>query len=164
MNPLLRDLYAHQAWADAEHWRAIEAHGRAAEDGAMRSRLHHIHLVQRAFRWIVGGRQEPFVITKPEDFATLVALKAYAREYHEEIASYLASLPPSRFDESIPVPWFKDPPLTITVAEALSQCAMHSQWHRGQNAARLRELGAEPPAVDLIFWYWKGRPDAAWTA
>ena len=46
--------------------------------------------------------------------------------------------------------------------EALTQCAMHSQWHRGQNAMRLRELGGEPPAVDLIVWYWKGRPEAQW--
>ena len=51
----------------------------------------------------------------------------------------------------------------ITVAEALTQAAMHSQWHRGQNAVRLRELGVEPPPVDLIVWYWKGRPAAAWT-
>jgi hypothetical protein len=26
MNSLLLDLYGHQAWADAEHWRAIGAH------------------------------------------------------------------------------------------------------------------------------------------
>jgi len=79
------------------------------------------------------------------------------------MAGYLAALPPSRFEESIRIPWFDDPPLTITIAEALSQCAMHSQWHRGQNAVRLRELGAEPPPVDLIVWYWNGRPAAAWS-
>jgi uncharacterized damage-inducible protein DinB len=38
--------------------------------------------------------------------------------------------------------------------------ALHSQHHRGQNATRLRELGAVPPATDLIVWYWKGRPAA----
>jgi hypothetical protein len=27
----------------------------------------------------------------------------------------------------------------------------------------LRELGAEPPMTDLIFWYWKGRPGPDWT-
>ena len=47
----------------------------------------------------------------------------------------------------------KDPALTITVGEALTQCAMHSQWHRGQNATRLRELGGHPPMVDLIVWF-----------
>jgi uncharacterized damage-inducible protein DinB len=60
------------------------------------------------------------------------------------------------------VDWFKDPPLTITIAEALTQCAMHSHYHRGQNATRLRELGVEPPLTDLIVWYWRGRPAAAW--
>jgi len=163
MNPLLHDLYAHQSWADAEHWRAIEAHPPAAADDAIRKRLHHLHLVQRAFRWIAGDRLTPFTITKPEDFCALADLKAWAREYHDEVARYLPSLPPSRFDEAIQVPWFSEPPLTLTVAEALTQAAMHSQWHRGQNAVRLRELGVEPPTVDLIVWYWKGRPAAAWT-
>ena len=37
---------------------------------------------------------------------------------------------------------------------------MHSHYHRGQNATRLRELGGEPPMTDLIVWYWKGRPVA----
>jgi uncharacterized damage-inducible protein DinB len=162
MNPLLRDLYGHQEWADAEHWRAIDAHPVAAADQATRERLHHINLVQRAFRWIVGDRHAPFTITRLEDFATLGDLKSAAREYHGEIGRFLLALPPRRFDETIEVPWFKDPGLSLTVAEALTQCAMHSQWHRGQNAIRLRELGGEPPPVDLIVWYWKGRPAAAW--
>ena len=49
-------------------------------------------------------------------------------------------------------------PLTITVGEALMQMAMHSQWHRGQNATRLRELGAQPAAVDLIAGTGKAGP------
>ena len=162
MNPLLRDLYGHQHWADAEHWRAVDAHPPAAADPAIRTRLHHMHLVQRAFRWMVGDRQAPFPWSKPEDFPTLADLQSATREYHDEMSRFLAALPAQRFDERIEIPWFKDPPLSLTVAEALTQCAMHSQWHRGQNAARLRELGAEPPMVDLIVWYWKGRPAAVW--
>jgi len=162
MNPLLRDLYGHQEWADAEHWRAIEATPAAADDAALRARLHHLHLVQRAFRWVVGDRRTPFAITKPEDVTGLGDVKSMAREYHEEVGRFLEALPEERFGQRIDVPWFRDPPLSLTVAEALAQCAMHSQWHRGQNAVRLRELGAEPPPVDLIVWYWKGRPPPAW--
>ena len=161
---MLRDLYGHQRWADAEHWRAIEAHAPAAADPALRARLHHIHLVQRAFRWMVGDRQTSFPWTKPEDFPTLADLKSATRAYHDEVSQFLAATPAERFEESVEIPWFKEPALTLTVTEALTQCAMHSQWHRGQNAVRLRELGAEPPMVDLIIWYWKGRPDAVWTA
>jgi uncharacterized damage-inducible protein DinB len=64
--------------------------------------------------------------------------------------------------QSIHMVWFTAPPLWITVAEALTQCVMHSQHHRGQNAARLRELGGEPPTTDYIVWLWKGRPAPAW--
>jgi len=162
MNPLLRDLYGHQVWADAELWRAIEAHPPAAADLAIRDRLHHTHIVQRAFRWVVGTRQPAFVMTKSTDFPALSDLKAYAREYHHEMPGFLDTLTVERLDTKIDILWFKDPPLHITVAEALTQCAMHSHYHRGQNAARLRELGGEPPLTDLIVWYAKGRPPANW--
>jgi hypothetical protein len=33
-NAWLRDLYSHQAWADAEHWRALGAHQPARNDEA----------------------------------------------------------------------------------------------------------------------------------
>src|SRR5438270_11083425 len=79
MNPLLRDLCQHQAWADALHWRAIEAHPSAGADQAIRNRLHHIHMVQRAFVWAVDGRTGAPPITSPEEFGSLAELKRYAR-------------------------------------------------------------------------------------
>jgi uncharacterized damage-inducible protein DinB len=162
MNSLLRDFCAHQAWADAEHWRAIEAHAPAADDAAIRRRLHHIHLVQRAFTWAVGDRATGLVVTSAEDFGSVDELKAYARGSHEGLERFLQSVTDARLDAPISMPWFTDPPLTITVTEALTQCAMHSHYHRGQNATRLRELGGTPPLIDLIAWYWKGRPAPIW--
>jgi uncharacterized damage-inducible protein DinB len=161
MNPTLRDLVDHQLWADAEHWTAIAAHVPARDDRAIRERLHHLHIVQRAFVWITGDRSTQFVMSKPEDYASFDALREFARGSHEQIASRRDAITEEQLDERIEILWFKEPPLRITRAEALTQMAMHSQWHRGQNATRLRELGAEPPTVDLIVWYWKGRPSAA---
>jgi hypothetical protein len=51
MNPLLRDFCQHQAWADAEHWRAIEAHPAAAQDAAIKNRLHHVDRTIADFRF-----------------------------------------------------------------------------------------------------------------
>jgi uncharacterized damage-inducible protein DinB len=42
------------------------------------------------------------------------------------------------------------------------QAAMHSHYHRGQNATRLRELGGVPPATDFIMWVRNGQPNARW--
>jgi uncharacterized damage-inducible protein DinB len=162
VNPLLRDLYDHQAWADAEHWRAIEAWPPARDDRAIRDRLHHIHLVQRGFLWTVRDRPAPFAMTTSGEFTSPDDLKRYGREYHDQILAYLGDVSDTRLAEMATIPWFKDPPLSITVAEALTQCALHSHYHRGQNATRLRELGGEPPPTDLIFWYWKGRPAPVW--
>ena len=161
-NGWLHDLYSHQTWADSEHWRALGGHQAARDDHAIHKRLHHIHFVQRAFLWTVGDRMSPFVVDKAEDFASFDELRAYARRYHEQVPALLAGLSDARLAEPVSIVWFKDPPLTITVAEALTQCAMHSHYHRGQNATRLRELGGEPPATDLIVWYWKGRPAPLW--
>jgi uncharacterized damage-inducible protein DinB len=162
VNGLLTDLYGHQAWADAEHWRAMEAHPSALDDRAIRDRLHHIHLVQRIFIWAVSDRSVPFVTTMPQDFKSAADLKQYAREYHEQALVLVRQIGDGRLDEVVGIPWLPDPPLSLTVAEALTQGAMHSHYHRGQNATRLRELGGEPPFTDLIIWYWKCRPAPAW--
>jgi hypothetical protein len=91
MNALLHDLYEHQAWADAEHWRAIAVHPPARDDQAIRHRLHHLHLVQRSFMWAVGDRTTAFAFSKPDDFKTFDALKAFARESHATIGIGRAS-------------------------------------------------------------------------
>jgi uncharacterized damage-inducible protein DinB len=164
MNPLLHDFCGHQGWADAEHWRAIEAHPAAAQDAAIKHRLHHIHLVQHWYLWAAGDRRVPFTGTKPEDFTSVEALKAYARDYHEQIARFVSTVSDARLADTMSLPVVLDPPLEVTVTEGLTHCAMHSHYHRGQNATRLRELGVEPPSTDLIVWYWKNRPAPAWTS
>ena len=164
MNPLVRDLYGHQVWADAEHFRAIGAHPAARDDNAIRDRLHHIAIVQRGFLWAIGDRQEAFAFTRPDDFTSFHALNRYAREHHDRLTPVIRSLSDTRLAESIAIPWFNDPPLSLTVAEALTQGALHSHYHRGQNATRLREIGGEPPMTDYIYWLWKGRPEADWAA
>jgi len=159
---MLQDLLRHQEWADAEHWRAIECCSAAVGDPAIRTRLHHIAQVQRAFAWAVGDQREPFTITRAEDFADPSALKSYAAGYYERSLPRLLQLTPDQQARRLTIPWFQKPPLEIRVDEALTQCAMHSHYHRGQNATRLRELGGETPLIDLIAWFWKGRPSASW--
>ena len=48
---------------------------------------------------------------------------------------------------------------TVTHVEFL-QVVLHTQHHRGQVCARLRDAGGEPPTVDFIVWLWEGRPAA----
>jgi uncharacterized damage-inducible protein DinB len=158
----LEELYAHQEWADAEHWRAFEAHPSALADKAIRDRLLHIHLVQHAFLWITGPRTTAFESRKIEDFPGIADLKNYAREGLTQLGNLLKSSGPDRLEEVIEVIWFR-PPAKISVRQALTQAAMHSHYHRGQNATRLRELGGTPPTTDFIVWLHKGQPAAQWS-
>lgn len=161
MSSYLEELYAHQEWADAEHWRAFEAHPPALGDKVIRERLHHIHLVQHAFLWITGPRTEALANRKLEDFPRVSDLKKYAREGLSELNDFVNSLDNARADETVEVIWFR-PPAKISIRQALTQAAMHSHYHRGQNAARLRELGGTPPTTDFIVWLHKGQPKAVW--
>jgi len=160
MPSYLDELYGHQEWADAEHWRALESHPPALADRAIRERLHHIHLVQSAFLWVVGPRTAQFVMTKAEDYSNMADLKAFARKVHTELAAMLDAMD-DHMAEKAEVPWFQ-PPLKISVRHALMQAAMHSHYHRGQNATRLRELGGAPPMTDFIVWVRNGQPNARW--
>ena len=156
---MLADLYGHQAWADAEHWRALQAHPAALADATLFERLYHIHAVQRAFLCVATG--EPYQRRAASEFDP-PALLAWAREYHAAAAELIARLDGAALARPAHVSWFKDPPVSLTLEQALTQAAMHSHYHRGQNATRLRELGGVPPLTDLIVWWWKGRPAAQW--
>ena len=160
MHPWLDDLFGHQEWADAEHWRVMSTRAPALDDEVIRARLHHIHLVQWAFLSVCRG-EEP-VFARLDSFDDPAALCAYGRSYHEAVRPWLAGLTPRQFDQPVSIPWFEDPPLRLPVSLALTQAAMHSHHHRAQNALRLRELGAEPPTVDFIVWVWKARPAPTW--
>jgi uncharacterized damage-inducible protein DinB len=161
MSSYLDELYAHQEWADAEHWRAFEAHPEALTDKAICERLLHIHQVQYAFLWITGPQTSGFEFKKLEDFPNMADLKEYARRYHAAASELLKGLDQAKLEELVEAPWFK-PPLKLSRRHALTQAAMHSNYHRGQNATRLRELGGAPPMTDFIIWLRNGQTAAQW--
>jgi len=157
----LHELYGHQEWADAEHWRAFEAHPAALADKAICERLLHIHQVQYAFLWITGPQTSGFEFKKLEDFPGMADLKQYAQRYHVAAAELLRGLDQAKIEEVVEAPWFT-PPVRLSRRHALTQAAMHSHYHRGQNATRLRELGGAPPMTDFIIWLRQGQPAAKW--
>jgi uncharacterized damage-inducible protein DinB len=161
MPSYLDELYAHQEWADAEHWRAFEAHPTALKDKSLYERLHHIHAVQHGFLWITGPRTSAFEYKKAEEYPNPAALKKYAQQGLTGLRERLRTATPEALEEVIEVPWFQ-PTLKISRRQALMQAVMHSHYHRGQNAMRLRELGGVPPTTDFILWLHKDQPPADW--
>ncbi|MBI3192901.1 MAG: hypothetical protein HYZ34_00375 [Ignavibacteriae bacterium] len=156
----LRELYEHQAWADAELWRAVVAHPQALEDTLIRERFYHYHLAQDAFLLIVQKKQ---LIFKPlEDYKTMNDLYEYAKGNHIFALQFIQDITEEFLAERVFIPWFKEPRLIITKGQSLLQAVMHSQYHRGQNASRLKDLGGKPPLLDYIAWLQQERPQAPW--
>lgn len=155
MLPVIRDLYAHQAWADAEMWRYAEPY---TPEKRILELLNHIHAVQRYFLSVAEGE----ALTREELMVELPAggLKQSYRRYHERVGSYLPKVRESHLNDLVNVPWF--PTVQPHVGEALMQSALHSIHHRAQVVMLAHERGAETGPVDYIVWVTKSRPAPAW--
>lgn len=158
MLPLIRDLHAHQAWADAELFRMIAATPAAHQDTAVLKLLNHMNAVYRFFVLSVQG--EAPSREEMEQELSLEELQAAMHKMHRLADSYFPKLRESRLNVPIHVPWFQD--FQPTTQDALVQAVMHSQNHRGQLLTMLRHLGAKTKTLDYIVWVKKGRPSPEW--
>lgn len=166
---VLRQLIRHMEWADAEVWRAVQAHEPAGRDSRLRELLTHLHVVQRLF--LVVWQKQPFDPSKGRpEFATAADLRAWARTYYPEANDFLDALDRQVLTEGVSMPWIESFEAqlgrtfsTPTLGETMFQVTSHSTYHRGQVNARLREIGGEPPLVDYIAWIWFGRPEPDWS-
>jgi uncharacterized damage-inducible protein DinB len=156
----LQDLLGHMAWADAVALHAWRKSGLTSEE-ELRRRWDHIATVQEAFLKVLSGEELQWDPAKP--VPTFEELAAWIPKNHRGLQHHLAALNETDLGTTIQMPWF-DPPCVITVGEAFTQVAMHTQHHRGQVATRLKDKGAAPKDVDFILWIWKGRPQPRWEA
>ena len=165
----LVSLVEHMEWADARIWSAIRAlspERAAASD--LRERLFHLHLVQQLY--LSMWRDAP-VRTLPElaDYPDLEAVRRWARPFYSEARAVIEGADERRLQEAIVVPFSErvaqpGRPIThATFAETVVQVVLHTTHHRGQLATRARELGGDPPTVDLVLWILTGRPHAEWS-
>ncbi len=170
MNDLvsLQELFRHMEWADSLIWTAVFASPEASSDTALRDRLHHTHLVQRAFLRVWRG---DYSGPQASSFTDSRSLLHWAREYYAELTRYMSRLNGKGLGRPLAVPWAQMIESRLgrkaeapSLGETLLQVTMHSAYHRGQVSTRLRELGGEPPLTDFIVWVWLGKPQPAWPA
>jgi uncharacterized damage-inducible protein DinB len=162
----LADLFRHMEWADALTWKSVLASEGARTDAKLRERLYHLHVVQRAFlrMWRGEPRESPYPV-----FEDAPSLMRWGRAYYGEAASHLASLGDAGLSGPLRDPRagvieqrIGRPPREATIGESALQVVLHTNYHRGQINALLREVGGEPSTVDYIAWVWLGRPVAQW--
>lgn len=164
----LQESLDHLEWADAEILGVALAVPAASHDERIRTLLIHIHEVQWAYLQL--WRDEPVVIPERESFAGLESVSAWARDYHTRRRHFVSGLVTADLDRHIVFPWAKQLSARFgkvyptSLRQSMLQVTLHSAYHRGQVATRLREVGAEPPLVDFVAWVWRGQPSANWPA
>ena len=162
----LSELLQHMEWADAATWRSVLALSEAREDADLHQRLHHLHLVQKAFLQI--WQDQPMALSTADDFTHLDALRTWAQPYYGELTEYLETVDGAHLDQPVVLPWSEDlnrrygKVHPTTLGQTMLQVTSHTTHHRGQVSARLRALGGEPPLCDYIAWLWQGQPPADW--
>lgn len=101
----------------------------------------------------------------PRDFfpqnVSLQEVTDQVKEIHSLWTDYLSRLDDSELGrefeyQSLEGPWFRN-----TVEDILTQLFGHSWYHRGQIAALVRAIGAEPAATDFVFWAREAIPPRA---
>ena len=162
----LTDLYHHMEWADAAVWTAVLASAEGKTDKKLLDYFYHLHMVQFAFLRVWRGepRETPF-----PTFDSANTLMGWGRTYYADAVAHLAAMNDRALAEPMPVPWadmverrLGRKPQPTAFGETALQVTLHSQYHRGQINAHLKDLGGNPPLVDFIVWVWLARPGAVW--
>ncbi len=160
MLDLIRDLYAHQEWADARHWRAVLDSKAARGDAELKARMVHLHGAQQV--WLGRWQGLWLGFPKAEDHASIEDTYHFAQACHAALRAFLSLRKEADLMEVIAYTNLAGEAFTQPLHELMLHLAMHSQYHRGQNAARLRALGPPAPGTDLVTWQREGRPAARW--
>lgn len=116
--------------------------------GALRDLV--LHIVQSESFWIRGVIEEQETSPlEPEQFPEVRELRTRWDEIRQETIRICQSLTPGQLGEARRVDW-EGQTFTFTVKLACWHFFMHEVHHRGQLCLLLRQLGHQPPRVDMI--------------
>jgi uncharacterized damage-inducible protein DinB len=150
-------LFAYNRWADrrildACRWLTAEQYAAEPAPGwsSVRSSIVHIAVVTDGWLRVLAGESVETAATEAE----LPTVDDAARLL-ERADRTLGDLLPSLSPEQLTMPRTlrgRGRSATLPPWAVLRHIVNHSTYHRGQVAAKLKRLGAEPPATDLFFW------------
>jgi uncharacterized damage-inducible protein DinB len=144
----LKDLARHQAWADAQHWKTLHANAPLLADADIRKRLNHMIMACEMLAALARGESPD--VAGMKDRESVEEIEAAMTKANAGLAATLGTV---NLDKMIKLPRGPKGPFDAPAGVLLLQALTHSQHHRGQNAARMRELGVTPPMTDFVVWY-----------
>jgi uncharacterized damage-inducible protein DinB len=153
---ILRELFNYNYWARD---RQLEACASLAAEQFLRpmgssfSSLHDtlVHLVGAEWVWLERWRgQSPRAMPPDWELPTLAAIEERWRAVEQNLNGYLSGLSEQSLAQPLTYTNFKGETWTYTLWQTLFHLINHQSYHRGQVSTLLRQLGAQPVAVDFL--------------
>ncbi|HWC95926.1 MAG TPA: DinB family protein [Candidatus Sulfopaludibacter sp.] len=149
----LREMAAHQEWADAVHWKALREHDALLSDPEIQTRLNHMVQATRMLTSLARGET-----VDPATMKTSLPVEQLESSMQQAQSDLAAAVASADLSKMISLPRGPKGPFEVPAGVLLLQALTHSLHHRGQNGSRMRQLGVAPPMTDFIVWYATGRP------
>ena len=150
-------LFGYDRWAngrvlDACRKLTVEQYNTEPVPGwsSVRSTVTHVAIVTDGWLRGLGGEH----VTEFPTEADLPTVEDAARLLDRAYANVEAALPTLTPEQLSAPRTFRggDRSATLPPWVVLRHLVNHGTYHRGQIASKLRRLGVEPPATDLVFW------------
>lgn len=151
-------LYAYNRWADD---RVLEAARRLSPEqyaqeplpGWTSVRATLVHVADAALIWSRRIAGETVAARASEAaFPTIDDAARLFDQAHEAFDRLLPTLTPERLAAVWSYRNLEGKDLRVPLWAVLRHVVNHGSYHRGQVAAKLKRLGVDPPATDLVFW------------
>jgi uncharacterized damage-inducible protein DinB len=155
----IRELFAYNGWANQ---RLLEAASGLSADEVTRDLgssfpsvlATFAHLLSADWIWLRRwGGDSPAGFPDSWDVSSLAAVRSLWAGVEAERSALLATLDDAALDREVDYRNTAGRPYTSRMGEMLRHVVNHSTYHRGQVVTMLRQLGATPPATDLIVFH-----------
>jgi uncharacterized damage-inducible protein DinB len=154
----IRKLFNYTEWAN--HL-VLDAAERLSEEQQKRDfKISHrsvhgtlVHMAGAEWLWLERWRGTSHArIWTAEDLADIPAIRARWTQIEEERQSLLAGLSEEELGRDLSYRNLKGEPFALPLVAQMQHVVNHSTQHRGQTVGIIRQLGIQPPAVDLLYY------------
>jgi uncharacterized damage-inducible protein DinB len=154
----IQRLFEYNAWANRRAMEAASALTNAqfvkpmsSSFASVRDTLAHIYGAEWVWLQRFHG-ESPKALPNAEGFPDCAALTAKWNEVNDELLRFVRGLTARGLEKKITYTNFRGEQYTYTLNSMLQHLALHGNYHRGQVATLLRQLGAEPLMTDLLVY------------
>jgi uncharacterized damage-inducible protein DinB len=162
----IRNLFDYTEWAnqlvlDAAERLAVEQqkHDFKISHGSIHGTL--VHMAGAEWVWLERWRgSSPSQLWVSDDYPDIPSLRTRWSRVEAERRALLSAMSEEDAQRDLSYRNLKGEPFTLPLIGQMQHVVNHSTLHRGQVVGMIRQLGAQPPAIDLLYYIIPPKPQS----